>query len=108
MLRAADAQRGRGETGQPDRFDTAVAIMLQRGVPNKLHYLDPVALDNQTWDEIPDELQRAIVRCTQLRVKATVDDYTPEARRKLQAQYERMAERTIRAYLEHVRPSRAS
>lgn len=59
-----------GKLGQIDSWDEAIKIMLERGVPNHLHYAHPANPlagpdeEQPCWDSLSDELQHDVVRCS--------------------------------------------
>jgi hypothetical protein len=66
-LSSLSARRPGNPVEALDVAETAVEIGCQRGVPNKLHYLDPldpVGTDDEPWDLISSDLQAELVRCS--------------------------------------------
>jgi hypothetical protein len=71
---------------QPDSWVNAVEIMLERGVPNHLHYTDPInplagPEDEQPcWDTISDELQTELRKCKNdlFNARYAIPDEIPE------------------------------
>jgi hypothetical protein len=76
ITRASEDFERAEAAGLPGSWAEVVKIMAERGVPNHLHYLDPIDVfadpdDGQPcWDTVSSGLQHAILRCDELLLTA--------------------------------------